>query len=98
MRGEVIYPLTHRSAATRLALAFVVWSTIWVVFSDYLVNVLAPPLNFWRLQTEKGLVYVAVSGLLLWFSIRAMEHDEAARLALNEFRLRCLIESGLIGV
>src|SRR5215813_8762412 len=98
MRGEVIYPLTHRSAATRLALAFVVWSTIWVVFSDYVVNVFAPPLNFWRLQTEKGLVYVAVSGLLLWFSIRAMEHDEAARRALNEFRLKCLRESGLIGV
>src|SRR5262249_5441952 len=98
MRGEVVFSLSHRSAATRLALAFVAWSAIWVVFSDYLVNVLAPPLNFWRLQTEKGLVYVAVSGLLIWFSIRAMEHDEVARRALNEFRLKCLRESGLIGV
>jgi PAS domain S-box-containing protein len=98
MRGEVIYPLSHRSAATRLALAFVVWSALWVVFSDYLVNALAPPLHFWRLQTEKGLVYVAVSGLLLWFSIRVMEHDEAARRAANESRLKCLRESGLIGV
>jgi hypothetical protein len=60
MRGEVIYPLSHRSAATGLALAFVVWSALWVVFSDYLVNALAPPLHFWRLQTEKGLVSVAL--------------------------------------
>src|SRR5439155_10702226 len=98
MRGEVIYPLSHRSAATRLAVAFVVWSATWVILSDYLVNALAPPSGFWRLQTEKGLIYVGVSSLLLWFSVRAMEKDEAARRALNESRLECLKESGLIGV
>jgi two-component system, cell cycle sensor histidine kinase and response regulator CckA len=98
MRGEVIYPLSRRSHATRLAIAFVVWSAIWVILSDYLVNALASPSSEWRLQTEKGLVYVGVSSLLLWFSVRAMEKDEAARRALNESRLKRLRESGLIGI
>jgi len=98
MRGEVIYPLSRRSPATRLAMAFVLWSAIWVILSDYLVNALASPSTVWRLQTEKGLVYVGVSSLLLWFSVRAMEKDEAARRALNESRLKRLKESRLIGI
>ncbi|HZR58921.1 MAG TPA: ATP-binding protein [Terriglobales bacterium] len=98
MRAEVTYPLSPRSGATRLAATFVVWSTIWVVTSDYLLHAVAPRLSSWPLQTEKGLVYVAVSGLLLWLSVRAMERDEAERRALNESKRRRLEESGLIGV
>jgi two-component system cell cycle sensor histidine kinase/response regulator CckA len=99
MRREIIFPLSHRSAATRLAIAFVLWSAMWVVTSDYfLYFVFGSPLNFWGLQTEKGLIYVAVSGALLWFSIRSMERDEAGRRASNESKLRSLKESGLIGV
>ena len=40
MRTEISYPLSHRSAATRLALAFVLWSAIWVIASDYIVKVM----------------------------------------------------------
>jgi len=98
MRTEITYPLSPRSAATRLALGFVVWSTIWIVTSDYLVNLLTPPKGFWLLQTEKGLIYVAVSGLLLWLSVRAIEREEERRRALNESKLQRLRESGLIGV
>jgi PAS domain S-box-containing protein len=76
----------------------VVWSAIWIVTSDYFVNAIAPNLSSWSLQTGKGLVYVAVSGLLLWLSVRAMEQAEAERRALNESKRRRLEESGLIGV
>ena len=99
MRTEFIFPLSYRSAATRLALAFVIWSAIWVVTSDYFLHLLfGSSLDLWRLESAKGLIYVAVSGVVLWFSIRAMERDEAARRAANESKLRSLKESGLIGV
>ena len=98
MRAEFTYPLSHRSAATRLAVAFVGWSAIWVIASDYIANAFVPQVSFWRIQTEKGLVYVVVSGLLLWLSVHAMERDEARRRALNESKLKRLKESGLIGV
>jgi len=99
MHHEFILPLSYRSAATRLAIAFVLWSALWVVTSDYFLHFLfGPRLDLWRLETEKGLIYVAVSGVLLWFSVRAMERDEAARRVANESKLRSLKESGLIGV
>jgi two-component system cell cycle sensor histidine kinase/response regulator CckA len=99
MHHEFIFPLSYRSAATRLAIAFVVWSAVWVVTSDYFLHFLfGSRLDFWRLETGKGLIYVAVSGVLVWLSVRAMERDEAARRAANESKLRSLKESGLIGV
>jgi len=99
MHHEFIFPLSYRSAATRLAFAFVLWSAIWVITSDYFLHFLfGSRLDFWRLETGKGLIYVAVSGILLWFSVRAMERDEAARRTANESKLRSLKESGLIGV
>src|SRR6516162_7483117 len=98
MKTEISYPLSHRSAATRLALAFVLWSAIWVIASDYVVKVMIPKLSFWLLQTEKGIIYVSVSGLLLWLSVRAIENDESSRRARNESKLQRLKESGLVGV
>jgi PAS domain S-box-containing protein len=76
----------------------VLWSAIWVIASDYIVKVMIPKLSFWLLQTEKGIIYVSVSGLLLWLSVRAIESDEASRRARNESKLQRLKESGLVGV
>src|SRR5262249_30038340 len=45
-----------------------------------------------------GLIYIIVSGLLLWLSVRAIENDEAGRRARNESKLLRLKESGLVGV
>jgi two-component system cell cycle sensor histidine kinase/response regulator CckA len=99
MHHEFIFPLSYRSAATRLAVAFVLWSAVWVVTSDYLLHFLfGSGFDFWPLETGKGLIYVAVSGVLLWLSARATERDDAARRAANESKLRSLKESGLIGV
>src|SRR4051812_2773944 len=96
-------PLTltfsSRSYATRVALSFIVWSALWIISSDYLVKLVTPDHEvLWALQTEKGLVYVAISGALLWFAVQSLEKDEATRRAANEHRLRLLKESGLISV
>jgi PAS domain S-box-containing protein len=100
MRQEFTFSLSKGySGATRLALAFIIWSALWVIVSDYVVHLLpVGPRGFWAIQTDKGLVYVIVSGTLLWLAVRAMERDEAARRALNESKLRLLKESGLICV
>jgi PAS domain S-box-containing protein len=90
--------MSLRSPATRLAIAFVSWSAVWIVSSDYLLHFLFRPEAAWKLETVKGLVYVAVSGGLLWLSVRAMERDDARRRALNESKLRRLSESGLLAV
>jgi two-component system cell cycle sensor histidine kinase/response regulator CckA len=96
-------PLTltfsSRSYATRVALSFIVWSALWIISSDYLVKLITPDHEvLWTLQTEKGLLYVTISGVLLWLAIQSLERDEATRRAANEHRLRLLKESGLIGV
>ena len=99
MRQEVTFQLTHRSAATRIAIAFIIWSALWVVVSDYVLEHVARfQQRFWTAQTEKGLFYVFVSGLLLWLAVRAVEREEAARRQITESKLRLLKESGLIGV
>jgi PAS domain S-box-containing protein len=98
MRTELSYPLSPRASATRLAVGFVLWSAIWVIGSDYLVDVFVPKLGFWLLQAGKGLIYVAVSVLIMWLSVLAIEKDEAGRRIRNESKLQRLRESGLIGV
>jgi len=99
MRQEVTFQLTHRSAATRIAIAFIIWSAVWVVLSDYVLERVAGfQQRFWTAQTEKGIFYVFVSGVLLWLAVRAVEHEEAARRQITESKLRLLRQSGLIGV
>ena len=98
MRRDVSYPLSFRSPATRLVLAFVIWSALWIIISDSLLHRLFPPAATWSLQTEKGLIYVLVSGFLLWLAVRSMEREEESRRALNESKLRRLNESGLLAV
>src|SRR5262249_43972218 len=91
--------LVRGAWARRLALAFFVWSTVWILVSDLVVGFLTRGgAGFWVLQTEKGLIYVLVSAVLLWYAIRSFERDQAKLRAVNEQRLRSLKDSGLIGV
>jgi PAS domain S-box-containing protein len=91
--------LVRGAWARRLALAFFVWSTVWILVSDRVIGFLTHDgAGFWVLQTEKGLIYVLVSAVLLWYAIRSFERDQATLRAANEQRLRSLKDSGLIGV
>jgi signal transduction histidine kinase len=85
--------------AQKLVLAFVAWSTLWIVLSDFVLGWFARvhP-SSWSLQTEKGLIYVIVSGILLGSAIGRFEQQQEKLRALNDRRLRSLRESGLVGV
>jgi PAS domain S-box-containing protein len=52
----------------------------------------------WRVETIKGLVYVAVTGLLLYLFVKARETEYYAARRTTENRLRRLTESNLISI
>ena len=98
--AEISFPLSARSTAVRVAALYMIGSTLWIVLSDWVLHGLirgAPPV-FWMLETAKGLVYVAVTGILLGaVTYRFQRRQESARLV-TESKLRKLRESGLIGI
>jgi PAS domain S-box-containing protein len=86
--------------SARIAIGFVVWSTLWVTLSDYVLHRLfaTAPNAIWQFETLKGLVYVAVTGLLLFGYIRARENEYFAARRTTENRLRRLSESNLLSI
>lgn len=97
---EISFPLSARSTAVRIAALYMIGSTLWIVLSDWILHGMirgAPPI-LWTLETAKGLVYVAVTGILLGVvTYRFQRRQENARLV-TESKLRKLRESGLIGI
>ena len=87
-------------ASTRIAIGFLIWSTLWIVASDALLHFLikgTPPV-IWKLETLKGLFYVGVTGMLLYWFARARELEYLAERLTMEYRLRRLSESNLISI
>ena len=82
------------TAATRIAGAYALFASLWVLFSDRLLGaVFSNPADLTRAQTWKGWLFVTVTSVLVWVMIR--EHtrrmDRAQReLHENERRLRSL--------
>lgn len=87
-------------ASARIAAAFVVWSASWVVLSDLLLHYLMGnvPSPIWTLQTVKGLIYVATTGIALFCFLRAREREYFAACRTTENRLRRVTESNLIAI
>ena len=86
-------------ASARIAIGFVVWSALWVVTSDAVVyHFVSAAQSAWTIETVKGLVYVLVTGILLFYfgRLREKEHFAARRSAEN--RLRRVSESNLLGI
>jgi len=86
--------------SARIAIGFVIWSGLWVVLSDSALRVFihGEPGVVWTLETVKGLVYVAVTGILLYAFIKARESEYFAARRTTESRLRRLSESNLISI
>jgi len=60
-RHEVNLPL-------RVAIPYLVFASLWILLSDRLVFILTPDLQrFWLFGTIKGILFVLVSGTLLWW-------------------------------
>ncbi|CCO07545.1 sensor domain-containing diguanylate cyclase/phosphohydrolase [Desulforamulus hydrothermalis] len=89
-------------AAWQISLVYVLVSTGWVYFSDYILNMLVRDkhlLTIW--QTYKGIVFVSATGLLLFYLIgRQMRERLAAEQALraSEEKYRNIVEQSVDGV
>lgn len=88
-----------RITATKFAAIYVIWSVFWVVLSDYALQlVLHGPTVEWRLESFKGVIYVLVSGFILFLAVRERDRKHRAERAANESMLRGLRQSGLVGI
>jgi PAS domain S-box-containing protein len=86
------------SAAGKVALAYALFSLLWILGSDRLLLTLFPKaetLTLW--QTAKGFLFVALSGLLVYLlALRETRAEEAKTRAerASARRLQALLESG----
>jgi len=88
-----------RVTAGGFAILYVFWSVLWVVVSDYVMHLVIHGPNIeWRIESYKGLVYVLVSGLILFLAIRERDRKHKAERARNEGIVQSLRESGLLGI
>lgn len=99
MRRSANISLSKHSPVSKLIFTYVAWSTLWVVLSDEVLHVVAnAPDVIWKFELIQGLVYVVVSGAILWVAVRTIEQQEIAARRADESKFRSLKESGLIGV
>ena len=64
--------------AGRIVLAYIAVGGVWILYSDLLVSSLAPNEDILsRIQTYKGLIFIATTALLLWILIRRAEESLA---------------------
>ena len=90
---------TDRVTARKFAFIYIIWSTLWVVGSDYVMHlVLHGPNVMWRIESYKGITYVLVSGFILFMAIRERDRKHKQDRIQSESMLRSLRQSGLIGI
>jgi two-component system cell cycle sensor histidine kinase/response regulator CckA len=87
-------------ASARIAAGFIIWSAAWVILSDALLHycIVDMPAPVWTLETLKGLIYVLMTGIALFYFARAREHEYFAARRSTENRLRRVSESNLIAI
>ena len=89
--------LTRQQAPLLIALVYAIFGSVWIYYSDgiwaHLTNL--PFAELARLQTVKGLVFVGLTSLLVWYMVREamrqVAEAEAARGA-SEARYRQIFE------
>jgi two-component system, cell cycle sensor histidine kinase and response regulator CckA len=90
---------SERITPTKFATIYVVWSILWVVGSDYVMQVMVQgPSVVWEIQFYEGCIYVLVSGFILFFALRERDRKYKADHAASESILRSLRQSGLVGI
>lgn len=85
---------------TRLLVIYVVWSVLWVLFSDHLLHYLLklPAPLLWSEEMLKALIYVATTAIILGLVVRE-QHKESERERLSEqSKLRSIQAANLIGI
>ncbi len=90
---------TDRVTAKKFASIYIIWSALWVVGSDYVMHVaMHGPNTVWRIESYKGLIYVLVSGFILFMAVRERDRKYKRERIQTESMLRSLRHSGLIGI
>jgi two-component system, cell cycle sensor histidine kinase and response regulator CckA len=90
---------TDRVTARKFAFIYILWSALWVVGSDYVMHVaMHGPNTEWRIESYKGLIYVLVSGFILFMAVRERDRKHRRERLQTESMLRSLRQSGLIGI
>ncbi|MEF2230089.1 MAG: PAS domain-containing protein [Pseudodesulfovibrio sp.] len=88
-------------AALKSALIYAIFGGLWILLSDKLVGLLTTDLDTYAtLQTWKGWLFIAVTGLLVFFLTRRelMEQDKVTQaLAISEKRYRMATRAARIG-
>lgn len=88
---------SHAHLASRTALAFALFGSLWILASDWVLALLAPdPPTFVSWQTYKGWFFIGISTLIIYGILTRAEHRRAsatAALAANEQRYRLLFAS-----
>ncbi len=90
---------TDHVTAKKFASIYILWSALWVVGSDYVMHIaMHGPNTEWRIESYKGLIYVLVSGLILFMAVRERDRKNKRERIQTESMLRSLRHSGLIGI
>ena len=90
---------TDLVTAKKFASIYILWSALWVVGSDYVMHVaMHGPNTEWRIESYKGLIYVLVSGFILFMAVRERDRKHKRERIQTESMLRSLRQSGLIGI
>ena len=90
---------TDLVTAKKFASIYILWSALWVVGSDYVMHIaMHGPNTVWRIESYKGLVYVLVSGVILFMAVRERDSKYKRERIQTESMLRSLRHSGLIGI
>jgi two-component system, cell cycle sensor histidine kinase and response regulator CckA len=90
---------TDRVTARKFAVMYIIWSALWVVGSDYVMHIaIHGPNTVWKIESYKGLIYVLVSGLILFMAVHERDRKHKRERMQTESMLRSLRQSGLIGI
>jgi PAS domain S-box-containing protein len=90
---------SDRVTAGKFAVIYVFWSALWVVLSDYVMHLAVHgPYAEWKIESYKGIVYVLISGLILFLAVRERDRNHRAETTRSEGILQGLRQSGLLGI
>lgn len=83
-------------ASVRITMTYIIISTLWILFSDSLLGFLESNSVLISISKLKGCLFVAVTGLMLYFliekSMRALKHSDEKLKRINEENIRLLNE------
>ncbi|MGE5452884.1 MAG: PAS domain S-box protein [Acidobacteriota bacterium] len=70
----------------RATAAYVVFAAAWILLSDQALSLFADPQTLTRFSSLKGLVFIAITALILWAALQNTPNDEDASLPDAVFR------------